>query len=393
MRLPALAALTALTLLPSASAQVVSPLSTLDKVVEGARAEASAADAQAKRLEQAAAQARTEASRLRAQQLAAAEGIAAAEARISAADGEIKLAAMRQAVLKRQLQQEERPISALLGGLATMARQPPLIALAAADSSEELVQVRVLVDATLPAIRARTQGLRSQLSAGARLQQAAAEARQRLQRSRSELASKRRLFAGLEEKALAAAASTDAKALQAGDVALAASETADLLGTDFRQARSAAAVGSELARQPPPPAGPAASGQTPLTPFPYALPAKARVLVGFGTISSSGVRSRGILLSTGRGATVAAPAGGTVRFAGPYRDFDGVIILDHGAGWMSVIVNVASRLNRGDRVEMGAPIGRALGPIEVELSHRGRRWSPALIAGSSAPLSKSRQDS
>ncbi|HEY6049098.1 MAG TPA: hypothetical protein VIV07_08655, partial [Sphingomicrobium sp.] len=67
---------------------------------------------------------------------------------------------------------------------------------------------------------------------------------------------------------------------------------------------------------------------------------------------------------------------------------DGVVIIDHGRGWLTLIVNVASQLHPGDRVRLGDDIGRALGPIEVELSQNGQRISPALIAGSSASLSK-----
>jgi len=63
------------------------------------------------------------------------------------------------------------------------------------------------------------------------------------------------------------------------------------------------------------------------------------------------------------------------------------VIIDHGKGWMSLIVGVASPLKAGDRVTLGDTLGRALGPIEVELSQNGRRVSPALIAGSSQTLS------
>jgi len=76
-----------------------------------------------------------------------------------------------------------------------------------------------------------------------------------------------------------------------------------------------------------------------------------------------------------------------VRFSGPFRSHDGVVIIDHGKGWMSLIVGVASTLKPGDRVTLGDPLGRALGPIGVELSQNGRRVSPALIAGSSQTLS------
>ena len=63
------------------------------------------------------------------------------------------------------------------------------------------------------------------------------------------------------------------------------------------------------------------------------------------------------------------------------------MIIDHGHGWMSLLVNVATTLRAGDRVKIGQPLGRALGRVEVQLSQNGRRVSPALIAGSSAALS------
>jgi septal ring factor EnvC (AmiA/AmiB activator) len=105
-------------------------------------------------------------------------------------------------------------------------------------------------------------------------------------------------------------------------------------------------------------------------------------------VDDSGVRARGITFATSRGAPVSAPVSGIVRFSGPFHDYDGVLILDHGNGWMSLIVNLSSPLKAGDRVRIGDPIGRALGPVEVQLSRNGRRFSPALIAGSSQTLSK-----
>jgi septal ring factor EnvC (AmiA/AmiB activator) len=105
-------------------------------------------------------------------------------------------------------------------------------------------------------------------------------------------------------------------------------------------------------------------------------------------VNASGVRSRGLALATARGAPISAPADGVVRFSGPFRDYDGVLIIDHGGGWMSLIVNVSSDLRPGVKVRLGEPVGRALGPLQVELSQNGRRFSPSLIAGSSPNLSK-----
>ena len=38
-----------------------------------------------------------------------------------------------------------------------------------------------------------------------------------------------------------------------------------------------------------------------------------------------------------------------------------ILIIDHGGGWMSLIVNVSSQLKPGDKVRLGDPLGRALG--------------------------------
>ena len=91
---------------------------------------------------------------------------------------------------------------------------------------------------------------------------------------------------------------------------------------------------------------------------------------------------------TARGNPVTAPADGIVRFSGPFGDIDGILIIDHGGGWMTLIVNVGSALKPGDKVRLGDRVGQALGQTTVELSHSGRRFSPALIAGSSQTLSK-----
>jgi septal ring factor EnvC (AmiA/AmiB activator) len=126
-------------------------------------------------------------------------------------------------------------------------------------------------------------------------------------------------------------------------------------------------------------------------PLVYRLPADAPVTDGVGEVSANGVRSRGITLATPRGMPLIAPASGTILFAGPFRDFDGVVIIDHGGGWKSVLVNAGSKFPRGSRVEIGEPLGIALGPVEVQLQHGGQAVSPALIAGSSAMLSNKRK--
>ena len=207
-------------------------------------------------------------------------------------------------------------------------------------------------------------------------------------RSREDLVGRRQQFAALEAQALKSFASARGQALSAGDVALAAGENVAQLRGAEAGSRAAWAIASELAANdaaPPRPIAP--EGGRPSAPLAYQLPAAAPVIDGLGSVNANGVRSRGVTLKTARGTPVTAPAAGTIRFSGPFRSYDGVVIIDHGGGWMSLIVGVASPLKAGSRVSLGDPLGRALGSIEVELSQNGQRVSPALIAGSSQTLS------
>ena len=378
-----------LTPLLAASAPAQPQAQTLEQTLKQAQAEQASADAQTARLEQAAASARGEADRLRAQEAAAAQAIDAAEARITAADAQFRLASAYVAANRQRLAEQQRPVSSLLAGLAVMARRPPLFALADGGGTDEFVKVSVLLDSTLPVICARTRALSGQLGEAQRLEAAALLARAELVRSRQGLAARRQQFAVLEQRAINRSLVAGGAALSTGDVGIAAAEQVERLRAEQSGDRSARALAALLASEEPAPPRPfAPAGPEPGPPFAYALPVSAPIVEGLGAVDESGVRSRGISFATGRGTRVSAPADGIVRFSGPFRDYDGVLILDHGRGWMSLIVNVSSELKPGDRVHLGDPLGRALGPIEVELSHNGQRFSPALIAGSSQTLSK-----
>jgi septal ring factor EnvC (AmiA/AmiB activator) len=357
-----------------------------------ARAEQASAEAEARRLEAVAAKARGQASVLQAQQAAATQAIAAAEARITASGLELALVSATLAERRRRLESEQRPISMLLAGLAMMGRRPPLLTIADRGSIDDFVKVRVLLDSTMPVIRRRTAALSAELAEGQRLERAAIGARQELARSRDSLAIRRQQFASLEERALEAATRAGGQALNAGDVALAAGEDVARLRDDARGTRAAWALAADLAAADPAPPRPAnPQGPRPPAALAYELPAAAPLDEGLGEVSASGVQSRGITLATTRGTAIAAPAAGVVRFSGAFRSHDGVVILDHGGGWKTLLLNVSSTVAVGERVSQGAPIGRALGPISVELSQNGRRMSPALISGSSQSLSNKRK--
>jgi septal ring factor EnvC (AmiA/AmiB activator) len=109
--------------------------------------------------------------------------------------------------------------------------------------------------------------------------------------------------------------------------------------------------------------------------IPYRLPATGQLLAGLGDVSDNGVRARGLTLAVRPLAQLIAPSPGRVVFAGPFRGYGNVLIIDHGGGWTSLIASIGTLdVSVGESVIQGSPIGRAgeeRPTITVELRLKG----------------------
>ena len=380
--------LLAIPVLAAASAPVQPTATTADESLAQARAEARAATDRLAALEQAAAKAGNEAARLKAEQAAAAAAIEQSEAEISATDAALRLARAQVLLGEERLARRRAPLAALLAGLATMGRQPPLLAMADGSSIDEMVRVRALLDATMPVIEQRSAALAADVAGRRRLAAAVNQARADLTAQRGKLAQRQREFATLEARAAERASALQGQAFNAGDRVLASGEALGEAGSAANERRAARATAAELVPLGLAPARPM-RGDAPLpaSDFAYSLPVDAPLLDGLGSVDRNGIASRGVRFAAVRGARIFAPAGGVVVFAAPYRGQDGLVIIDHGDGWTSLLLGVASDIPKGGKVRRGDPLGRALGPVGVELRRAGRPVSPAFIAASSVPLS------
>lgn len=379
--------LAALALALCATASVAAQQAPIDERLATVRAEAEAARKAAEALERDARATRNEAERLGLEAQARAEQIAASEASLS--ETLIELEALKQArtEIEAKLAAERRPLAFLTAGLATLSRQPPLASIADAGSTDELVRLHLLIDASLPAIERRTASLERDLNELASLDAAARDAQSELEERRIALAGERRRYVEAEARQRAALAAIESAAFSANRRGVAVLEELAELGDEATRRQKADAEARALAAYPAPPLAARKGGLAPDRPtFAYRLPAEANVSEGLGSISIDGIRSRGLTLATRRGTTLVAPASGRVGFAGPLRGRDGVVVIDHGDGWLSLLTGVSTRLSVGDRIALGDRIGTALGPVGVELWHDGRPRSPALIAGSSRAL-------
>lgn len=362
--------------------------SSLDRSIAWVRAEAVAAESEAQRLSTAAGRARGDAARLAADRLAAAAAVAAAEARISEMD--VSLAAREALVRDNQarLAEKQAPVAALVAGLVNLGRRPPLVSLVDDHDLTQMVRMRALLDVAVPQIRANSASFAAELAVSRGLADQARAARRQLAAARATLTRRQKEFARLESRALKRAAELDAGAIGADDRMLSASEGVVTLGNQWERERAARRLARELALLPSSPRRPfAPDSRRQAPPLDFLLPVDAPVTDGLGQVSSSGIRSRGTTFAARPGMAVLVPADGILIFAGPFRRHDGIAIIDHGKGWMSLLVGVRPTLTKGSRVARGALLGRALGPVTIELSINGRPQSATLTAGSSQSLS------
>jgi septal ring factor EnvC (AmiA/AmiB activator) len=119
-------------------------------------------------------------------------------------------------------------------------------------------------------------------------------------------------------------------------------------------------------------------------PAPYLLPVTGRTIAGFGSPQGAGT-SQGVTLAPRGGAQVVAPAAGRVAFAGPYRGYGRIVIIEHAGGWTSLVTGLArADVSVGEQLVSGAPLGVA-GPanpsITLELRRSGEPVNPLRYLG------------
>jgi septal ring factor EnvC (AmiA/AmiB activator) len=350
-----------------------------------------------------AAEASTQAADRTAQEAAAlAARIQQAEAEIAAAQARFEIAKAASEALAARLAERREPLARLTGALQTSARRPLALSALQPGSLEDLVHVRAVLATAVPEIRRRTAVLRAEIEQGRRLEQRAARALAALERSERELEQRRADLAALETRQRIAGREARRSAVREEERALALAEEARDLDGLIERLDEAAALRRELAALPGPVPRPAsiAEGATveePVnnaeTPAPaetgpprdFRLPVQGRTIAGFGERRASGLPSTGITLAPAPGAQVVAPASGRIAFAGPYRGFGRIVIIEHDGGWTSLVTGLArTEIPVGARVIGGSPLGTAETEepaITVELRRGGEPVNPLELLG------------
>ena len=343
------------------------------QVLAEALAERDNAEARSQRFEEEAQAAQDAAERAASEAAALAARIQQAESGISAARARIAMIDREQLILREELGREQQPVVELTAALQQFSRRPLALSILRPGSVKEVVYLRAMLHDTVPQVRAGTSELRGRIGRARELRREALAAAQVLEAEEDLLAERRKALADIETRRRLAARAAGGSASREADRALAlAEEVRDLDGLVDELDR-AASLRQRLAALPGPRLRPAQPGQSRVAstaasasssaranaPSPYILPVSGRTLTGFGAPQASGL-SQGLTLAPIAGAQVVSPAAGRVAFAGPYRGYGNIVIIEHGGGWTSLVTGLArSVVDIGETVVSGAPLGSA----------------------------------
>jgi len=396
--LSALAVVAALgAVLPESRAQTAVQLmapGTAEAALARATRESRRAETRAARLTREAEAATEAAQRTASEAAALAARIQQTEAEIEAARARLSIAREQRTALTARLAIRQEPTARLTAALQTAARRPLALSALQPGSLKDVVHVRAVLASAVPQIRARTATLRSELEQGRELERDAARALDALRGGEGVLRERRAALAALENQQRLTSRNARGAALREAERALALAEEARDLDGLIDRLDEAATLRRELAALPGPVLRPVdlaaplpaalAGSPSPVASAPppndFQLPVQGRTLIGFGARRDSGLASTGLTLAPVSGAQVVAPGRGRVAFAGPYRGFGRIVIIEHDAGWTSLVTGL-DRLNVavGDIVIGGSPLGVVGGdakPVTFELRRAGEPVNP-----------------
>jgi septal ring factor EnvC (AmiA/AmiB activator) len=299
---------------------------------------------------------------------------------------EIRLSALheQQAAIKQSLAARRGVLAEVLGALQRIGINPPPAILVSPEDALGSVRSAILLGAIVPQMRHEAEKLLADLNEMSRLGESIASERQRLVATMSDQAAERaRLSLLLDERKKSQAESElnlDKHEEQAAKLAARARSLKDLIGSlekeiaKSKKAEEAARIAEEerLRREEL-----SASAGVPevnrlavAKPFTdmlggLATPVSGRFVRRFGAVDDAGVETFGDTLRTQSGAIVTAPSDATVLYAGPFRSYGQLLILDAGDGYHVVLAGLGRiAVSQGQRVLAGEPVG-AMGETRV----------------------------
>jgi septal ring factor EnvC (AmiA/AmiB activator) len=312
------------------------------------------------------------------------------EAKIAATEARLAPLDENEASIRKSLDGRRAVIGEVLAALQRIGHRPPPALISSPEDALQTVRTAMLLGAVLPEMRQQVDALASDLSELVAVRQKIADERDHLRKQVASLGEQRTRMTALiaerqkqqaeREKAL------DAERTRAVDLAKQVDNLKDLIakleqGLDpaIRAAREAARSDSRPALsafRDPGRLAPAVTfaslrGQVP-------IPVNGVKIKDYGAPDGLGGSEKGLSIATRAAAQVTAPSDGWVVYAGPFRSYGQLLILNAGGGYHILLAGMERiSVDLGQFVLAGEP---------VAVMGNGSHIASILATGSSQPV-------
>src|SRR5215208_586901 len=340
--------------------------------------EALAASAEARhRLESEIAEIRSDRAKLNAALIAAGERSRAAEDRVHALETRLETLTASESAIRKSLESRRGMIVEVFAALQRMGRRPPPAVLVRPEDMLEAVRASILLGAVLPELRSETEALATDLGELVRLKEAIAKDRSSLSGEAAALRAEQDRLAALmearQDQLAEAERTVGSERERASELARQAGSLKELIErmekevagahraadqarkADEAQARESRERFAQAAFRDP-------ARLAPKVPFSEARgllprPVGGEVNRDFGAADGYGGVTRGISITTRPKAVVVSPADGWVAFAGPFRSYGRLLIINAGGGYYLLLAGMDQiNVEVGQFVLAGEPV-------------------------------------
>ncbi len=312
------------------------------------------------------------------------------EAQVAATEARLKPLDENEHNIRKSLDGRRAVIGEVLAALQRIGHRPPPALIASPEDALQSVRTAMLLGAVLPEMRHEVEALASDLTALLKVRKQIAAERDRLENEVASLGSERtRMTALVDERQKQQAErekALDAERARAAELAHQVDNLKDLIvkleqGLDpaTRAAREAARGDARPAmsalhdpgRLAPAVAFASLRGQVP-------IPVNGVKLKEYGAPDGVGGVEKGVSIATRASAQVTAPADGWVVYAGPFRSYGQLLILNAGNGYHILLAGMERiSVDLGQFVLTGEP---------VAVMGNGSHIAAILATGSSQPV-------
>jgi len=311
------------------------------------------------------------------------------ETKVTATQARLEPLDRSERTLRQSLEGRRAVIGEVLAALQRIGRRPPPALIASPEDALQAIRTAMVLGAVLPEMRAEVDALATNLAELARLRRQIAAERDRLKVEVIALDKERARLAALVDERQRRQAERE-KALEterahARDLAQQAVSLKELIAKleqgltpeeraarqSLRRESQPLAALHDPGRLAPAVAFASLRGKVP-------MPVNGIKIRDFGAPDAAGGAEKGVSIATRAGAQVIAPADGWVMYAGPFRSYGQLLILDTGGGYHVLLAGMERiSVDLGQFVLAGEP---------VAVMGNASRIAAILANGSSQPV-------